>query len=332
MSFVDFPHPSTIIIVMKHLKPWQIQKIEELLPLHSATAAVSLLAEKSKTDADLAAEIAHILDYHKQHRLTKEHESTIEHGNSSVTLLPSRGCVVTNLTLEGKQIFYHDRGKTQNINTSLRGSFRMTPYAGPAPKEADDITPLQHGYGRISEWQWGYDWRFHLNNQQLTDEELNEKTFYPDLHIAQSTVLDKHKAHFMLHAENKWSVSVPCAPGFHAYYYTPLEHKWKITLQGSGINHETLSHYLAEGIGKQWEKVLKFANPHRSLYLTIPSIGTIEIMLSSAFSHVWIWTEKGQPFVCVEPVARWNSDEAINMIDPGMQKHYELSLRLHKGL
>lgn len=76
----------------KHI---QVKKIEEQLPLHPTTAALSLaLADKQISD-----QLTNALDYHKKHWLGAEHEKTIREGNSSVSILPTRGAVVTNLQL-----------------------------------------------------------------------------------------------------------------------------------------------------------------------------------------------------------------------------------------
>lgn len=130
-----FLFPMNHSSLAEHIKA-QIEVAEQLLPLYPQTARLSLLMNILKGNkveipgkAEIEQQLATILEFHKFQRLDQSNERTLSQGSSHARVLPTRGCVVTNLTLKGTPIFYHDKLATADMTTSLRGSFRMFPYA-----------------------------------------------------------------------------------------------------------------------------------------------------------------------------------------------------------
>ncbi|MEI7477878.1 MAG: hypothetical protein WCJ81_05270 [bacterium] len=86
----------------------RISKIEEKLPIHASTAELSYII-KEPLEQQQKDELQNLLQYHNKQRLNIGNQKTITDGKSNISLLPNRGCVITELVLDGVPILFHDQ-------------------------------------------------------------------------------------------------------------------------------------------------------------------------------------------------------------------------------
>ena len=100
-----------------------LHETSDNLLVHPQTARISLLLQDTKA-GEISEEnqilLQQLLAFHKQEWLSDDRVVTKIFEDSSVSMLPTRGNVITDFTLKGKKPFYHNPEITQNMEKSLR--------------------------------------------------------------------------------------------------------------------------------------------------------------------------------------------------------------------
>lgn len=310
-----------------------IDQINNTLYLAPQTATLSWLLQEAKTQPQLADALSNVLEYHKKHWLWNEHISTYAQGNNAVSCLPTRWCLITDLVLNGKHIFYNDVEAARQLPASLRWSFGMMPYAGPLEKNPTNPYALQHWYGRNIEWRpTAIPGKREINTDEIHTQDIQQTTTHEKLAMTQQVMFDAdsaiHKAYISSTIKNNDTVPLPCAPGHHTYYNMPLEDRAGVKMSGVPFSNEEITKFIMTGVWPQGEWTLKMPLSWQPIILTIPSIGTLTIKIQEPYTHMWIRTQVGKPFICIEPTAREGSKQIPTMIDPWEQREYVFSVEL----
>lgn len=218
---------------------------------------------------------------------------TIE-GNS-VSFCTERGGIITSLILQGIELLYIDTVNLENKNEKVHGGI---PVLFPNAGALTDNSLPQHGFARDMEWESEPYERGFIENLISTDQ---SKRIYPyDFKLSLLGRFEEDNSFTLIQdVRNLDSKDMPIACGLHPYFKVPNDKKKDILFNFSG----------GEVIQEQfelWSKGQKISidNPGTPLQVTIPDLGTLILNYSKEYKKIWIWSESGKDFICIEPVMR----------------------------
>jgi galactose mutarotase-like enzyme len=227
---------------------------------------------------------------------------------SEVSFSPERGGIVTSLKLGGREVLYMDQGTFNDASKSVKGGIPiMFPNAGPLKEGPYKLE--QHGFARDSK-----DWQvLESNPNQFTEELLPNdaaREAFPFDHSfrVRGTLEDDGSFTLAQEATNlEESKDMPVSSGLHPYFPVPVDKKKDIKFMFPGGE-------IAEQGVAQWEregevKTIKLDNPkvqdsQAVLRVEIPELGTLVLDVSKEYQRIWVWSQAGKDFICIEPVMR----------------------------
>jgi galactose mutarotase-like enzyme len=212
-----------------------------------------------------------------------------------------RGNIFSSVILNDKEILYMDDKTLKDKNVNVKGGIPILfPNAGPIPEElktSELMNLKQHGTAR---------------NQEFTGEEIqngfkgtltaNSETrkVYPyDFKLEIEGVLNKDGSFSLIQTvENlEQNKELPISSGLHPYFKVPSEEKKNIrfNFEGGKVIEEKVEKW-ANG------EYISIENPGGPLAVSIPNLGTLVFEFSKEYKNIWIWSQAGKDFICIEPV------------------------------
>lgn len=237
----------------------------------------------------------------------------ITNNQSSLSVYPARGGIVTSLVLNGVELLYqgmldetlHDISKNVKWGIPI-----MFPNAWPLSKEVKEtswLTLPQHGFARTNTWTL---WKIANNQikQSLHSQDIRDLWNFPFEWSLDNTITleSPESCSFEYTVTNNSEKALPFAFWLHPYFDIP---QWKkdeiewLFQWGDKIKNE-IGNWSNDGttyLDIPEDKIIKFK---------IPWVGTIRMELSLDFKRLWVWSLPGKNFVCVEPVF-WDEDTLI---------------------
>ena len=225
-------------------------------------------------------------------------------GIGEVSVCPERGGVITSLKFRGKEILYIEKDTLYNKEKNVHGGIPILfPNAGNIPDELKNKSLgnlKQHGFARDSSM-----WVFHKTHngfKEILIANSDTKKVYP--YNFQLTILGEFEkdGSFTItqtvknHDKDKY---IPISSGLHPYFKIPNSLKKNIEFDFPGGN------YIGENIAT-WSNgtLVSRNNPKISMHINIPNLGIINLNISKEFEKIWVWSETGKNFVCIEPIMR----------------------------
>ena len=245
-----------------------------------------------------------------------------EDAKSLVVIAPSRGGMMTRLSLGGRHRFFLDESTLRDPTKNVRGG---NPVLFPSPgKLADDRwqygTLKQHGFARNLPWEI---------EMTKTDGDARatlrlrsgESTLhdYPWQFLAEYTyILAGMKLRIEQKFTNHGTEPMPFGAGFHPYFHVKQSDKaaTKIGTKATrAYDNVTKKEIALEGkidLTKREVDLHLLDHGAEPCTLDTPS-GKLVVRGSPEFTHFVVWTLEGKDFVCVEP---WTSPgNALNTKD-----------------
>lgn len=223
-------------------------------------------------------------------------------GNEA-SFCPERGGIITSIKLQGKEILYLDEETFKNKDVNVKGGIPVLfPNAGPIPDElkTDELGNLkQHGFARDSKFsqektQSGF-------KEKLTSSDETRKVYPYDFDFELEGVFEKDGSFTIIQrVENlEKDKEMPISSGLHPYFNVQSEEKKniKFNFEGGKLVEEQIEKW-ANG------KAVSIPNPNTPIEIYIPNTGILRFTFSKEFKRIWIWSQEGKDFVCVEPVMR----------------------------
>jgi galactose mutarotase-like enzyme len=265
-----------------------------------------------------------------------------ERAHSRVELAPARGGLVTSFSVAGRELLYMDPTTLADASKSVRGGI---PVLFPSPgKLVDDRFTYagksgamkQHGFARSLPWTAAA----HSGDEAsvrltLCSSALTRAQFPWEFRYDLTFTLEGTRLSLFMRVHNSGDVSLPCALGFHPYFY--VAHK-------EGTRVETRATTAFDNVSKQVipYRGVDFAAPEQDLYLldhgssesalVFADGARIELRASSEFTRWVVWTLAGKDYVCVEPWTALpdalNSGEELLQIAPGASHDASLHIEL----
>lgn len=213
--------------------------------------------------------------------------------------------MITSLKLNGTEITYLDKETFENPTLSVRGGI---PILFPNAGEINDpkFPGLQrHGFARSSSAWTGEEYSNGFKETLVSNVETI-KQFPFDFKLTIEGILEEGGTCTLKQkVENlETEKDLPLSMGLHPYFKVPNEEKKNIrfNFEGGKFIDEHASQWM------NGETVIidnpKLKDPKAVLEIVIPTLGTLIMDVSAEYKKIWIWSEPGKDFICIEPAMR----------------------------
>lgn len=250
-------------------------------------------------------------------RSTKQ-ERVLVSGQTIVAVLPGDGALVTRFRVGETDVLLPDQLFLTDEKAKRRGGCPVLfPNAGPLTEPTDFLALPQHGFGRNLPWTEIAD-NAERTVLRLETDEGTRKQFPYDFSVELAVEAGEGLLRYeMAIANNSDRLSVPVAPGFHPYFYVPVDRKPDISTNIPGFDPRDYD----------WKSPIAFPR-QEVVEVQIPGSGRVIMRPSPDLKGIVVWSEPNRDFVCVEPWtgglnALLHSGERINVPPEG-----EVSLSL----
>jgi len=237
---------------------------------------------------------------------------TLTSGGCRVEVIPSRGALVTRMSVEGDEVLFLDESTVVDPTKNVRGGIPVLfPIAGPLPGDAylvdgQSYSLPQHGFARRLPWEVRREEEARLVLGLTSSEETLRQ--YPWRFDSQLTFsLADSRLDIRFEVENRDSRPMPVQLGYHPYFRVPQARKAEARVETDAT--------------RAWDNRVKQEAPFTGLALTGPEVdlhlkdhsrpGTVlhrgsgsrpvTLSWSPEFHTLVVWTLQGRDFVCVEP-------------------------------
>jgi len=236
----------------------------------------------------------------------------LEDGEARVEVIPSRGALVTRMSVGGDELLYLDESTVVDPSKNVRGGIPVLfPTAGKLPGDTYPVgrqaySMPQHGFARRLPWAVRQAEQEMLVMGLTSSEETLRQ--FPWRFDAQLTLsLDGPQLTLDFDVENHDTRPLPLHLGFHPYFSVPQASKAAASV--------------ATDATRAWDNRQGQVVPFTGLELTAPEVdlhlldhseaGTtlqrglgrrpVKLSWSLEFQRMVVWTLQGRDFVCVEP-------------------------------
>ncbi|MBN1208647.1 MAG: aldose epimerase [Myxococcaceae bacterium] len=233
-------------------------------------------------------------------------------GKSRVELIPSRGALVTRMSVDGDEVLFLDESTVADLSKNVRGGIPVLfPTAGRLPGDSYPVERQayslpQHGFARRLPWTVRQVEKSLLVLNLASSEETLRQ--FPWRFDAQLTfLLDGTQLAINFDVENRDTRPMPLHLGFHPYFSVPQAAKAEARIETDAT--------------RAWENQQGKEVPFTGLDLTAAEVdlhlrdhsreGTVlhrgpgrrplHLSWTSEFRMLVVWTLQGRDFVCVEP-------------------------------
>ncbi|MBL1210645.1 aldose epimerase [Geminocystis sp. GBBB08] len=250
--------------------------------------------------------------------------------NSRLEIVPEKGGIVIDWTIQGQKILYLDQERFKNPQLSVRGGIPILfPICGNLPDnifhyQNQQYILKQHGFARDLPWEV-------ISQSTDTSAKLvlalksNAETLkvYPfEFELKFTYKLEGNKLTIEQLYENKSGEKMPFSVGFHPYFYCNDKSKLKLEIPAVEYTNKSGDKtYPFYGELDYSEEEIDIAfttiNAQKTSFLDGKRNLKVDISYSNLFSTLVLWTLKDKDFICVEP---WSSPR--NSINTGEQLNY----------
>ncbi len=243
-----------------------------------------------------------------------------------MTVLPARGAFVSELTVNGVDVLYLEKDTLESPTGAVRGGIPLLfPFGGELADGrliATGTEMPRHGFGRRKAWRVTRRSDESIAMRLVQDAET--RAHYPfDFDAAHVVSATPRGVRIELHVENRGTLVMPIAPGWHPYFPCPVDRKLDCLRQ---ILPET---------DLQARPVACDVNvpvpPGGKVEFDLPDTGTVWLTCSANVKTLEVWTLPDRPFVCVEPwVGPTNVINTSDRIDiaPGTRVTLSMGIEL----
>lgn len=250
-----------------------------------------------------------------------------------LNVVPERGGLVTEWTIQGQPLFYFDQERFQNPALSVRGGIPILfPICGNLPQDqfidnGQNYQLKQHGFARDLPWEV-------IGQQTKTNARLDLRLSHNDATLAAfpyefelvfSYQLQGHKLRLEQRIANLGDRRMPFSLGLHPYFYCREKNALHLEIPAD--------HYLDQKNGQSsvYGGSLDLCQPELDLAFTqIKQKQTafrdtarnlkVEISFSDLYQTLVFWTVKDKDYICLEPWSAprnaLNSGDQLAWVEP----------------
>ncbi|MFP2925114.1 aldose epimerase [Pyxidicoccus sp. 3LG] len=233
-------------------------------------------------------------------------------GGCRVEVIPSRGALVTRMTVEGDEVLYLDEATVADPAKNVRGGIPVLfPIAGALPGDTypenrQSYTLPQHGFARRLPWQVRQaEESLLVVGLTSSEQTLRQFPWAFDAQLTFSLVGTRLTLDFDV--ENKDSRPLPLHLGFHPYFRVPDGAKARagVTTQATHAWDNRLKREVPfTGLDLTADELDLHLRDHKDAGTKLergPGLRPVHLSWSEEFRLMVVWTLKGKDFVCVEP-------------------------------
>jgi galactose mutarotase-like enzyme len=218
---------------------------------------------------------------------------------------PERGGIITSLKLHDVEVLYFDQETFADTSRSVRGGIPILfPNAGAFN---DPAFPLlkQHGFARERN-----DWKSEKDETSFTETLIADdetRAAYPyNFKLSLSGAFQKDGS-FTLEqkVENlEDEKTMPVSMGLHPYFKVKDANKGhiKFNFEGGAYIQDSITLW-GNGTFVSIDNP-KIKDPTAVMEIIMPELGTLILDVSAGYEKIWVWSEAGKDFICIEPVMR----------------------------
>jgi galactose mutarotase-like enzyme len=248
-------------------------------------------------------------------------------GESSFTVSPARGALVTSLRVRGRELLFLDRVTFEDPAKNVRGGIPVLfPYAGKLAGEtfrAAGTRMPQHGFARQRAWSTS---RRHpgLVAMALAADAASRAVYPYEFTAEQSCTLLASGLHVELLVTNTGPTPLPVSPGWHPYFRCPAAQKPNVRGDVPGLTADSFTN------AREFDFGLPAPASGRARF-ELPGLGTLALSFCPEMRHLQFWSQPGKDFVCLEPF--WGANDTINGpnrrdIEPGASGAFWMRIEL----
>lgn len=266
--------------------------------------------------------------------------------NSRLEIVPERGGIVTDWTIQGQKIFYLDKERFKNPQLTVRGGMPILfPICGNLPDnlfiyQGKNYSLKQHGFARDLSWQ--------VVEQSIEDSatitlmlesDANTLKVYPfEFELKFTYQLRENKLIIAQSYHNKSEEKMPFSVGFHPYFFCGDKQQLKLDIPATEYrSKEGDKSYIFTGeLDYNLEEIdIAFTQLHDNKVKFIDGKRNLEIEIHycDLYSTLVFWTLKDKDFICVEPWSSprnaLNTGEQLNYLLPHEVYTAEISMEIH---
>jgi galactose mutarotase-like enzyme len=226
--------------------------------------------------------------------------------SNAVSFSPDRGGMITSLKLRGEEILYFDEDTFKDKKMSVRGGIPILfPNVGLIPDELKDnggekfSNLKQHGFARNMKWSYKKIQNGFIEN--IKSNNITKKVYPYDFDLTISGFFEKDGTFTIYQSVKNLDKieNLPISSGLHPYFKVSNSEKKNIKFNFKGG-------YVAENKNEEWinEGTLFLDNVDIPIEIIIPDLGILTLNISKEYKKIWIWSQKGKDFICIEPAMR----------------------------
>jgi galactose mutarotase-like enzyme len=262
-----------------------------------------------------------------------------EHG-SQVTIAPVRGGLVTSFRVGKRELLYLEPLTLNDPTKNVRGGI---PVLFPTPGKLENDCWRRGGQsGELKQHGFARNLPFEVVNAEPSRAEALLRlrssaatlAVYPwEFALELTFRLEGAKLCIVSRIENASTRVMPCALGYHPYFFVSDKARAKIDVQATRIFDNVKKAYApftGFDFGAPEVDVHLLDNPRPAAALELGASGRLELRGSSDFSVWVVWALAGKDYVCLEP---WtapgnalNSGERLIELQPGAAHRSSLEL------
>jgi galactose mutarotase-like enzyme len=237
---------------------------------------------------------------------------TLGDGDSRVEVIPSRGALVTRMTVAGDDVLFLDESTVVDLTKNVRGGNPVLfPIAGPLPGDAYAVEGQpyslpQHGFARRMAWEVRRSEGARLVLGLTSTEETLRQ--FPWRFDAQLTfVLSGARLDVGFEVENRDTRPMPLHLGYHPYFRVPQAAKAHARIDTDatrGWDNRAKREVPFTGFDLTGTEVDLHLRDHGRPGTTLhrgEGLRPVTLSWSPEFRTLVVWTLQGRDFVCVEP-------------------------------
>lgn len=267
---------------------------------------------------------------------------TDETQQSTVTVIPERGGIVTQWQWQGKEIFYLDQERLLDPALTVRGGIPILfPLCGGLPDQTytsgGKIYQIpQHGFARNLPWTVVSSSTDHAAALTLTlSSNVQTRLVYPfDFQLEFTYSLQGGKLAIASKITNQSEFIMPFSLGFHPYFAAPDKTQLEFQIPSSAYeDHQNNLTFAFRGefdlaapevdvIFRQLQNNTALVKDHaQGLQMTLEMDNPTPTFDKNFYRHLVFWTVKDRNFYCLEPwsAARnaLNTQTNLTTLEPG---------------
>jgi galactose mutarotase-like enzyme len=262
--------------------------------------------------------------------------------NSWLKVAPERGGIIIGFGVQGEELFFLNKETFYDHEANVRGGnpilFPISGQLDNGQYDWDGKTYKMRNHGVARNHPWEVVGTSDKDEASITirlKSNRETKHAYPfDFEVIFTYVLRKNSFTIYQEYKNLSDKEMPMYPGFHPYFRTAqknieYETDAKTYLDYNDMNIREVSQGL--DLSDKKESLVLLDSSKKKISFELPEIKKIiHMTYGNEFKYVYLWTEKDQEFICVEPwmamTNELNRKEELILVYPGQSLKTEMTI------